>query len=80
MFADYWLLFPAKLKKHFVLREKLKVVKPSSDSNDGPEAKKAKLDPNETTMVKKVSGLQSKNSHSALLAFTQKHFFFFSSC
>ena len=30
------------------------MVKPSGDSNDGPKAKKAKVDPNETTMVKKV--------------------------
>ena len=37
-------------------REKLKVVKPSRGTNDGPEAKKAKVDPNETTMVKKVGG------------------------
>ena len=37
-------------------REKPKVVKPKTDeSNDGPEAKKPKVDPNETTMIKKVS-------------------------
>ncbi|KAF1393555.1 hypothetical protein PFLUV_G00017250 [Perca fluviatilis] len=35
--------------------EKLKVVKPTGNSNDGPEAKKAKVDPNETTMVKKMA-------------------------
>lgn len=35
-------------------REKLKVVKPTGEANDGPEAKKAKVDPTETTMVKKV--------------------------
>lgn len=35
-------------------REKPKVVKGSNEANDGPEAKKPKVDPNETTMVKKV--------------------------
>lgn len=35
-------------------REKPKVVKSSDEANDGPEAKKPKVDPNETTMVKKV--------------------------
>lgn len=42
------------LHSHF--REKPKLVKPTENSNDGPEAKKAKVDPNETTMVKKVRG------------------------
>lgn len=36
-------------------REKPKVVKGSNEANDGPEAKKPKVDPNKTTMVKKVS-------------------------
>lgn len=39
-------------------REKPKVVKSSDEANDGPEAKKAKVDPNETTMVKKVGVLK----------------------
>lgn len=38
----------------FFFREKAKVVKPSQEANDGPEVKKPKIDPNETTMVKKV--------------------------
>lgn len=38
-------------------REKPKVVKGSNEANDGPEAKKPKVDPNETTMVKKVGVL-----------------------
>ncbi len=38
-------------------REKPKVVKGSNAANDGPEAKKPKVDPNETTMVKKVGML-----------------------
>lgn len=36
------------------VEEKAKVVKPSGDSNDGLEAKKVKVDPSETTMVKKM--------------------------
>lgn len=35
-------------------REKPKLVKPSESSQGGPGAKKTKVDPNETTMVKKV--------------------------
>lgn len=38
-------------------REKPKVVKGSNEANDGPEAKKPKIDPNVTTMVKKVGRL-----------------------
>ncbi|XP_061637628.1 SUMO-activating enzyme subunit 1 [Phyllopteryx taeniolatus] len=42
--------------EHNYVEEKPKVVKKSSgDSNDGPDAKKVKVDPNETTMVKKTS-------------------------
>uniref|UniRef100_A0A3P8TEI3 SUMO1 activating enzyme subunit 1 n=1 Tax=Amphiprion percula TaxID=161767 RepID=A0A3P8TEI3_AMPPE len=41
--------------EHNYVEEKPKVVKPPADSNDGPEAKKAKIDPNETTMVKKTA-------------------------
>lgn len=37
-----------------MLREKPKVVKSSEKATDGPEVKKPKIDPNETTMVKKV--------------------------
>uniref|UniRef100_A0A3Q2Y647 SUMO1 activating enzyme subunit 1 n=1 Tax=Hippocampus comes TaxID=109280 RepID=A0A3Q2Y647_HIPCM len=41
--------------EHNYVEEKPKVVKKSSgDSNDGPDAKKVKVDLNETTMVKKV--------------------------
>ncbi|CAL8334572.1 unnamed protein product [Boreogadus saida] len=41
------------------VEEKPKMVKPSGDSNDGPKAKKAKVDPNETTMVKKTASFCS---------------------
>lgn len=36
-------------------REKPKVVKPTANS-DGPDAKRAKIDPNETIVMKKVDG------------------------
>ena len=36
-------------------------MKPTGDSKDGPDAKKARIDPNETTMVKKV--FTSESSH-----------------
>ncbi|KAM6933894.1 SUMO-activating enzyme subunit 1 [Xenentodon cancila] len=42
-------------REYSYVEEKPKVVKPSGDSNDGPDAKKAKIDPNETTMVKKTA-------------------------
>ncbi|XP_051536006.1 SUMO-activating enzyme subunit 1-like isoform X1 [Myxocyprinus asiaticus] len=40
--------------EHHYVEEKPKVVKASDEANDGPEAKKPKIDPNETTMVKKT--------------------------
>ncbi|KAJ0022302.1 hypothetical protein NQD34_009792 [Periophthalmus magnuspinnatus] len=43
---------------HYV-EEKPKVVKPSRESADGPESKKAKVDPSETTMVKKMASFCS---------------------
>ncbi|XP_010002782.1 PREDICTED: SUMO-activating enzyme subunit 1, partial [Chaetura pelagica] len=45
MFAD--------LGDHEFVEEKTKVTKVSSGVEDGPDTKKAKLDPSETTMVKK---------------------------
>ncbi|XP_016149504.1 SUMO-activating enzyme subunit 1 isoform X1 [Sinocyclocheilus grahami] len=41
-------------QEHHYVEEKPKVVKGSNEANDGPEAKKPKVDPNETTMVKKT--------------------------
>ncbi|XP_016344270.1 SUMO-activating enzyme subunit 1-like isoform X3 [Sinocyclocheilus anshuiensis] len=41
-------------QEHHYVEEKPKVVKGSNKANDGPEAKKLKVDPNETTMVKKT--------------------------
>ncbi|XP_070983656.1 SUMO-activating enzyme subunit 1-like isoform X1 [Oncorhynchus clarkii lewisi] len=49
MFSDLGL-------EHNYVEEKPKVVKPKTEeSNDGPEAKKTKIDPNETTMIKKTA-------------------------
>lgn len=39
------------------------MVKPSADSTDGPEAKRSKIDPNETIMVKKVGGSGAGSTH-----------------
>ncbi|XP_041270196.1 SUMO-activating enzyme subunit 1-like [Onychostruthus taczanowskii] len=47
MFAD--------LGEHEFVEEKPKVAKVSTGVEDGPEAKRARLEPAETTMVKKVS-------------------------
>ncbi|NXO02318.1 SAE1 enzyme, partial [Rhinopomastus cyanomelas] len=43
----------ADLGQHDFVEEKPKVAKPSPSVEDGPDAKKAKLDSSETTMVKK---------------------------
>uniref|UniRef100_A0A146Y688 SUMO-activating enzyme subunit 1 n=1 Tax=Fundulus heteroclitus TaxID=8078 RepID=A0A146Y688_FUNHE len=55
VYGYYGYMFCNLGREHHYVEEKLKVVKPSSDSSDGPEPKKAKVDPNETTMVKKTS-------------------------
>ncbi|XP_013887816.1 SUMO-activating enzyme subunit 1 [Austrofundulus limnaeus] len=55
VYGYYGYMFCDLGKEHHYVEEKPKVVKPSGDSNDGPEAKKAKIDPNETTMVKKTA-------------------------
>ncbi|XP_039624193.1 SUMO-activating enzyme subunit 1 [Polypterus senegalus] len=41
--------------EHEFVEEKPKMIKPSQEISDGPEAKKPKIDPNETMMVKKIS-------------------------
>uniref|UniRef100_A0A8C1GNB6 SUMO-activating enzyme subunit 1 n=1 Tax=Cyprinus carpio TaxID=7962 RepID=A0A8C1GNB6_CYPCA len=46
-------------QEHHYVEEKPKVVKGSNEANDGPEAKKPKVDPNETTMVKKTISFSS---------------------
>lgn len=59
VYGYYGYMFCDLGPEHNYVEEKLKVVKPSSDSNDGPEAKKAKVDQNETTMVKKTASFCS---------------------
>ncbi|KAM9317538.1 SUMO-activating enzyme subunit 1 [Pholidichthys leucotaenia] len=54
VYGYYGYIFCNLGQEHNYVEEKPKVVKPSVDSNSGPEAKKAKVDPNETTMVKKT--------------------------
>ncbi|XP_066519816.1 SUMO-activating enzyme subunit 1 [Hoplias malabaricus] len=46
-------------QEHHYVEEKAKVVKQSEETNDGPEMKKPKVDPNETTMVKKTASFCS---------------------
>ncbi|XP_053728698.1 SUMO-activating enzyme subunit 1 isoform X3 [Synchiropus splendidus] len=59
VYGYYGYMFCNLGKEHNYVEEKPKLVKPSADSSDGPEAKKAKVDPNETTMVKKTSSFCS---------------------
>uniref|UniRef100_H2L7U0 SUMO1 activating enzyme subunit 1 n=1 Tax=Oryzias latipes TaxID=8090 RepID=H2L7U0_ORYLA len=54
VYGYYGYMFCNLGQEYSYVEEKPKVVKPSGDSSDGPGAKKAKVDPNETTMVKKV--------------------------
>uniref|UniRef100_A0A3Q3CGU0 SUMO1 activating enzyme subunit 1 n=1 Tax=Haplochromis burtoni TaxID=8153 RepID=A0A3Q3CGU0_HAPBU len=55
VYGYYGYMFCNLGQAHNYVEEKPKVVKPSGESNDGPKAKKAKVDPNETTMVKKTA-------------------------
>ncbi|XP_071762765.2 SUMO-activating enzyme subunit 1 [Centroberyx gerrardi] len=55
VYGYYGYMFCDLGKEHNYVEEKPKLVKPPRDPNDGPEAKKAKVDPNETTMVKKTA-------------------------
>ncbi|KAM3874851.1 SUMO-activating enzyme subunit 1 [Diretmus argenteus] len=54
VYGYYGYMFADLGKEYNYVEEKPKLVKPARDSGDGPEAKKAKIDPNETTMVKKM--------------------------
>ncbi|KAK2913043.1 SUMO-activating enzyme subunit 1 [Channa argus] len=54
VYGYYGYMFSNLGQEHHYVEEKPKVVKPTGDSNDGPEAKKPRVDPNETTMVKKT--------------------------
>lgn len=55
VFGYYGYMFADLGQEHHYVEEKPKMVKPADSSNDGPEAKKPKVDPNETTMVKKTA-------------------------
>ncbi|KAJ8256566.1 hypothetical protein COCON_G00187180 [Conger conger] len=55
VFGYHGYMFSNLGSEHHYVEEKPKVAKPSQESNDGPEAKKPKIDPNETTMVKKTA-------------------------
>ncbi|KAJ8414546.1 hypothetical protein AAFF_G00037480 [Aldrovandia affinis] len=56
VFGYHGFMFSDLGPEHHYVEEKPKVVKPpSQEANDGPEAKKPKIDPNETAMVKKTA-------------------------
>ncbi|XP_028817424.1 SUMO-activating enzyme subunit 1 [Denticeps clupeoides] len=59
VFGYHGYMFADLGQEHQYVEEKPKVVKQSEDANDGPEAKKPKVDPNETTMVKKTASFCS---------------------
>jgi len=59
VFGYHGYMFSNLGKEHHYVEEKPKIKKPAEDSSDGPEAKKAKIDPNETTMVKKTASFCS---------------------
>ncbi|KAF7218238.1 SUMO-activating enzyme subunit 1-like [Nothobranchius furzeri] len=54
VYGYYGYMFCNLGQEYHYIEEKPKVVKPSGDSKDGPEPKRAKVDPNETTVVKKT--------------------------
>ncbi|XP_059389087.1 SUMO-activating enzyme subunit 1-like [Carassius carassius] len=54
VFGYHGYMFSDLGQEHHYVEEKPKVVKGSNEANDGPEAKKPKGDPSETTMVKKT--------------------------
>lgn len=59
VFGYHGYMFSDLGQEHHFVEEKPKVVKGSNEANDGPEAKKPKVDPNETTMVKKTASFCS---------------------
>ncbi|XP_051717509.1 SUMO-activating enzyme subunit 1 isoform X1 [Ctenopharyngodon idella] len=59
VFGYHGYMFSDLGQEHHYVEEKPKVVKGSNEANDGPEAKKPKVDPNETTMVKKTASFCS---------------------
>ncbi|XP_030634384.1 SUMO-activating enzyme subunit 1 [Chanos chanos] len=59
VFGYHGYMFSDLGKEYHYVEEKPKIVKATEETNDGPEAKKAKVDPNETTMVKKTASFCS---------------------
>ncbi|XP_062329654.1 SUMO-activating enzyme subunit 1 [Osmerus eperlanus] len=59
VFGYHGYMFSNLGREHNYVEEKPKVVKPSEEPRDGPEAKKPKVDPSETTMIKKMSSFCS---------------------
>ncbi|XP_037534283.1 SUMO-activating enzyme subunit 1 [Nematolebias whitei] len=59
VYGFYGYMFCNLGPEHNYVEEKPKMMKPSADSTDGPEAKRAKIDPNETIMVKKTASFCS---------------------
>lgn len=59
VYGYYGYMFTNLGPQYEFVEEKPKVVKPSGESNDGPQTKKTKLDPTETTMVKKMASFCS---------------------
>ncbi|XP_075892667.1 SUMO-activating enzyme subunit 1 [Nelusetta ayraudi] len=55
VYGYYGYMFCNLGQEHNYVEEKPKLVKPSESSQGGPGAKKTKVDPNETTMVKKTA-------------------------
>uniref|UniRef100_A0A3Q3J5W2 THIF-type NAD/FAD binding fold domain-containing protein n=1 Tax=Monopterus albus TaxID=43700 RepID=A0A3Q3J5W2_MONAL len=55
VYGYYGYMFCNLGQEHNYVEEKPKLVKPTGESNNGPEAKRAKVDPNQTTMVKKTA-------------------------
>ncbi|XP_048837220.1 SUMO-activating enzyme subunit 1 [Brienomyrus brachyistius] len=59
VFGYHGYMFSNLGPEHHFVEEKVKVMKPSEDANDRPEAKKPRVDPTETTMVKKTASFCS---------------------
>ncbi|KAK1785943.1 hypothetical protein P4O66_017700, partial [Electrophorus voltai] len=59
IFGYHGYMFSDLGPEHHFVEEKVKIVKSSDETNDGPKVKKPKVDPNETTMVKKTASFCS---------------------
>ncbi|XP_026853451.2 SUMO-activating enzyme subunit 1 [Electrophorus electricus] len=59
IFGYHGYMFSDLGPEHHFVEEKVKIVKSSDETNDGPKVKKPKVDPNETTMVKKMASFCS---------------------